>query len=169
MPGASDYAAFFVDPASGTGGYWGTTNENGTSGVLALRVRVSGGRISEIEAIDVREEAQGPRGGTVTLMRPALPVELKFSSLGALDAVFQKPGNGGIPETLVGSYFDAFEKHSGKDVKFTAECTRRDNAVQRNTGCAAQMDPDRISPIFNKYQPHETGAFWWQMRNKEWC
>ena len=95
MPGsgkgaADSYAARFADPASGTAGYWGVTNEHGTPGVLALRVQVARGKITEIEAIDVREESQGPRGGTVTLMRPPLPVEFKPASLGTLDPVFQK-------------------------------------------------------------------------------
>jgi hypothetical protein len=57
----------------GTIVYW-VTNENGMLGVPALRIKAGGGKISEIEAIDVREESQGPRGGTVTLMRPPLPV-----------------------------------------------------------------------------------------------
>lgn len=147
MPGSGDYAARFADPASGTAAYWGVTNENGTSGVLALRVKVAGGRITEIEAIDVREESQGPRGGTVTLMRPPLAVEFKAaSSLGTLDPVFQKAGATNIPATLMTAYFDGLERHSSKDVRFSPGCTRRDNAVQENLGCAAQMEGDGTAP-----------------------
>ena len=138
MPGADDYAAFFADPASATAGYWGLTNEHGTPGVLALRIRVAGGQISEMEAIDVREESQGPRGGTITLMRPPLPLEWKADSLGSLDTVFreQKAAQTAIPQNVLSAYFDGLERHSTKEVKFTRECTRRDNAVQASPGCA---------------------------------
>jgi hypothetical protein len=141
-PGVGDYAARFADPANGTAGYWGATNENGTVGVLALRIKASSGKISEIEAIDVREEAQGPRGGTMTLMRPPLPVEFKAASIGSLDPVFlgQKAEGAGIPQTLMTAYFDGLERHTSKDVRFSPECTRRDNAVQRSVNCAAQMN-----------------------------
>ena len=142
MPGAGDYAARFADEATQTAAYWGLTNENGTTGVLALRIKVGGGKISEIEAIDVREEALGPRGGTVTLMRPPLPVEFKVASLGSLDPVFQNADSVKIPPTLVTAYFDGLERHTGKDVKFTSDCIRRDNAVQGSLGCAAQMNDE---------------------------
>ena len=147
IPGAGDYAARFADQASGTAAYWGVTNENGTPGVLALRIKVGGGKISEIEAIDVREESQGPRGGTMTLMRPPLPVEFKAASLGSLDPVFQgqKVELAGIPQTLMTAYFNGLERHSSKDVRFTPDCMRRDNAVQESSSCAAQMNGNGTS------------------------
>lgn len=142
MPGSDAYAASYADPASGTAAYWGSTNENGTQGVLALRIKVAGGKISEIEAVDVREEAVGPRGGTVTLMRPPLPVEWKSASLGALDPVFRPPYAGAtqVPQNLMAAYFDGLERHSSKGVSFRPDCTRRDNTAQQNSGCAAQME-----------------------------
>jgi hypothetical protein len=128
MPGPGEYAARFADPSSGTAAYWGVTNENGTTGVLALRIKTAAGKISEIEAIDVREESQGPRGGTMPLMRPPLPIELKAASLGSLDPVFQsqKAVAAGIPQT--------------QNMKFSQDCIRRDNAVPASSGCAAQMN-----------------------------
>ena len=145
MPG--EYGAYFADPASGTGAYWGVTNENGTQGVLALRVKEAGGKITEIEAIDVREESQGPRGGTVTLMRPPLPIELKASSIGELDPVFQtrKSEATSIPSTLISGYFDGLERHSSKGVGFKPECIRRDNAAHSKSTCAGQMNGDGTS------------------------
>jgi hypothetical protein len=122
MPGASDYAAFYADPATDTGAYWGLTNEHGTPGVLALRVKVEGGKIREIEAIDVREESQGPRGGTMTLMRPPLPVELNIAMLGALDPSFLAKTSAGNPYT--------------QSLGFRNDCKRRDNAVEEKSGCA---------------------------------
>jgi len=129
MPGQGEYAGFFADSANGTGAYWGSTNEHGTPGVLALRVKIAAGKITEIEVIDVREESVGPRGGTVTLMRSPLPVEWKLSALGSLDPVFQAKG-GPVPSA---STLFTFEGTGG--VKFTDGCARRDNTVQ--AGCAA--------------------------------
>jgi hypothetical protein len=146
MPGASDYAARFADPASGTAGYWGLTNEQGTPGVLALRIKESGGKIGEIEAIDVREESQGARGGTMTLMRPPLPVEFKAASLGSLDPAFQQGKAASIPQPLIRAYFDGLERHTGKDVRFAPECARRHNALHAGLSCAAQMDGNGTSP-----------------------
>ncbi len=125
MPGAGDYAAVYADPASGMAAYWGATNEHGTPGVLALRIKVTGGKISEIEAVDVREESVGPRGGTMTLMRPPLPVELKPALLFTLDPVFegQKDGDAAIPPALLTAYFDGLERHTSKGVRFRSDCT----------------------------------------------
>jgi hypothetical protein len=147
MPGAHEYAASFADPASGTAAYWGVTDERGTPGVLALRITVAGGKITEIEAIDVREESRGPRGGTMTLMRPPLPVEFKAASLGSLDPVFQRPPlETNIPRDLINLYFDGLERHVSKGVRFGPACTRRDNAVQSSSSCAAQMDGRGATP-----------------------
>jgi hypothetical protein len=128
MPGASDYAAFYADPTHGTGAYWGLSNEHGTPGVLALRIRVDRGKVSEIEAIDVREETQGARGGTMTLMRPPLPVEFKAASLGSLDPSFlaKTPTSHVDPQAL----------------EFRSDCKRRDNAVEEKFGC---MSPVEVS------------------------
>lgn len=130
MPGSSDYAAFYANPANETGAYWGLTNEHGTPGVLALRIKVGGGKISEMEAIDVREESQGPRGGTMTLMRPPLPVELNVASLGPLDPSF-------LAKTLAKT---ATSRLDAQGMGFKNDCKRRDNAVAEQSGCALSME-----------------------------
>lgn len=156
MPG-SGYAAAFSDPATGTAGYWGTTDEHGTPGVLALQIKIANGKITSIEAFDVREESNGPRGGTVTLMRPPLPIELKFASLGALDPLFQRPATGSIPSAFTTNYFNALEKHAAAGlVRFTRDCTRRDNAVEQELPCAAEMNA--AGPTPNGLYPHTTSV-----------
>lgn len=125
MPGSDSYAASFADPATGAAAYWGLTNEHGTPGILALRIKLDRSTITEIEAIDVREESQGARGGTMTLMRPPLPIEWKPSSLGALDPAFtQSASSAAIPHDLN---------------VFAPTCTRRDNSVPIALGCAAPI------------------------------
>ncbi len=67
-PRSSAYKLAFTDP-SGQIGYLGAVNENGTPGMMALRLRAEGRTIVEAEAFVVREESVGPRGGTVTLFK----------------------------------------------------------------------------------------------------
>jgi len=135
IPGTSDYAASFADPSTHTAAYWGLTNEHGTPGVLALRVREERGKISEIEAIDVREESQGPRGGTVTLMRPRLPIEWKLSDLGKLDPAFTRPAAAAFPPpNFMDDYFAGIEKH--EDLYVSRDCERRENTYA-SFGCSA--------------------------------
>ncbi|KAF4624988.1 hypothetical protein G7Y89_g13180 [Cudoniella acicularis] len=103
--GTDSYAARFADPATSTAGYWGLTTEHSTPGVLALRIQVAHGKITEIEAIDVRAESSGARFGTLTLMRPPLPVEWEGDSLGRLSFLdSSKNGrneySGGIDDSL---------------------------------------------------------------------
>lgn len=153
-PGVDDYAARFTDPASGTAAYWGLTKEQTTPGVLALRIKVEGGQITEIEAIGVRAESPGSRGGTITLMRPPLPNEWEGDSLGRLHPVFQqnKTGSTEIPPALMTTYFDSLQKHSNIGVSFTPACIRRDNGLQGNLSCAAQMDGSGVAPngLYNR-------------------
>ncbi|KAJ9149233.1 hypothetical protein NKR23_g4335 [Pleurostoma richardsiae] len=149
MPGTDDYAASFTDPESGTAAYWGLIKEHSTPGVLALRVTTNARKITEIEAIAVRAESPGSRGGTITLMRPPLPVEWKGDSLGRLDRIFQEQNekSGTVPsQKLLEAYFEGMERHSSASVMFSPGCTRRDNGIQANLTCAAQMDGHGDSP-----------------------
>ncbi|KAF2241549.1 hypothetical protein BU26DRAFT_511338 [Trematosphaeria pertusa] len=153
-PGVDDYAARFADPSTQTAGYWGLTREQSTPGVLALRITLANGQISEIEALSVRAEGTGARGGTVTLMRPPLPVEWVGDSLGALDAVFKTNSTGGAvipPSVVLTAYFNGLEQHSSADVPFTPSCTRRDMGRQLRMACGAQMDGQGTTPngLFN--------------------
>ncbi|KAF2793440.1 hypothetical protein K505DRAFT_244420 [Melanomma pulvis-pyrius CBS 109.77] len=152
-PGVDDYAARFSDPETGTVAYWGITKEQTTLGVLALRIKVDNGSITEIEAIDVRAESTGLRGGTMTLMRPPLPIEWEGTSLGQLDPVFKQnsSGFGTTSLPLVNAYLNGLEKHSSIGVHFDSSCTRRDNGFRGNLSCSAQMDGKGDSPngLFN--------------------
>ncbi|KAK0636101.1 hypothetical protein B0T17DRAFT_612881 [Bombardia bombarda] len=150
IPDVDEYAANFADDSSRTAGYWGLVKELTTPGVLSLRVQVDkDGKITEIEAINVRAEAPKGRGNTITLMRPPLPVEWEGGELGRLGGLFQGNGtalkgskrNATALAKVAAAYFDGLERHSSKRVPFAAGCVRRDNgALQGNVSCAGQMD-----------------------------
>lgn len=153
-PGDAQYAAGFADAETGTAAYWGLTKEQSTPGVLALRIKVDTGKITEIEAVSVRAEASGERGGTLTLMRPPLPIEWEGDALGQLNPTFNKQVSNGttpIPQSLVTAYLLGMERHSSAGIPFSPSCKRRDNGVQQNATCSAQMDGKGPAPngLFN--------------------
>ena len=51
MSGLGTYKLYFADPAGGSAGIEATIRENGTPAILLLRLKVTGGRISEIETL----------------------------------------------------------------------------------------------------------------------
>jgi hypothetical protein len=72
-PNSSAYRLYFADPGTGQVGYLGAINENGTPGMMLLRAKILAGKVEDLEAVIVRQESVGPRGGTLTLFRaPAL-------------------------------------------------------------------------------------------------
>src|SRR6185295_16720517 len=56
--------------------YFGATVETSTPGALVLRMKTRANRIAEVEAISVRVETPGERGGTVTLFQPPLLAQM---------------------------------------------------------------------------------------------
>ncbi|TPX16111.1 uncharacterized protein E0L32_004106 [Thyridium curvatum] len=147
LPGSDDkYAASFADPRTQTAVYWGMSTEQTTPGVLAMRIRVAAGKLADIEVIDVRAEATGNRGGTMTLMRPPLPVEWDGSPLGELDTVFKEGEASSTAPSLINDYFNGLQNHSSAGVAFAPECLRRDNGQQLNVGCANQLDGQGQNP-----------------------
>lgn len=128
--------------------------EQTTPGILALRIQLdSRGRIRTVDVYDVRAEVTGARGGTITLMRPPLPVEWQGVPLGAIDPLFTQ-GNftEDLPGSLVDNYFDDLQRRSSAGVPLAAACVRRDNGrLLSNVSCADQMDGRVTHPngLFN--------------------
>ena len=67
------YNVYLANPATGEAGYFGAITEHDTPGMLSARLRVEDGAVTEIEAVVVRQETVGERGGTLTLFAPRLP------------------------------------------------------------------------------------------------
>ncbi|KAI1098201.1 hypothetical protein F4804DRAFT_346531 [Jackrogersella minutella] len=141
------YAAILADDERHTAGYWGFFQEHTVPSVLALRVKVGGGHVTEIEALAVRAEATGSRGRTVTLIRPPLPVEWEGDETAGLDITFQERSDDvDIPPELLNGYIDGLEKHSSERVLVTPGCTRRDNFAQTDLTCADQLNGKGVAP-----------------------
>ena len=147
-PRSPAYKLSFADPATGQIGFLGSVNENGTPGIVALRLRTEAGRIADIEAVIVRDETTGPRGGTLTLFRPRLLAELNPKGFDKPDPALTTPlaptertPRKAMAEA-VNKYLEGVEKGSGAAVLTWSDCLRRDNGGQ-TTGNAniAPMDP----------------------------
>jgi len=146
-PAAADlkYRLDVVDPDTGQITAYRATDENGTQGVLALRLRVTGGKIAEMEAVVIRHEYAGPRGGTVTLMQPMLLQMFDPEHLGSADPDFAKESPGRRPTLIAAAnaYFDGQEAGRSKGIAFDAGCVRRDNghlSTGSTLSCAEQID-----------------------------
>lgn len=143
------YRIDFADHAGAEAVYFGGTVETATPGMLALRLKLRGDRISEIEAVCVREERPGERGGTVTLFQPSLLTHFVAAGYQGIDPEFLRPVARPSAESrselsaVVDRYFDALEGDDSREVTFTDNCQRRDNGV-RTTGdaVAAPLDPN---------------------------
>ncbi|KAI1088201.1 hypothetical protein F5B19DRAFT_472375 [Rostrohypoxylon terebratum] len=142
------YAVVLADEERETAGYWGFSQEHSIAGVLALRIAVKGGQITEIEAIAVRAETNDSRGGSMTLMRPPLPVEWEGDESAEFDAAFQERSVDGveISPDFLDVYFDGLERHSSEGIPFAPGCARRDNLVQTNLTCADQLNGQGVAP-----------------------
>ncbi len=134
---------YFADPATGQAGYFGAVNENGTPGMMLMRVRVVAGKVADIESVIVRQEGAGPRGGTMTLMRPLLLAEFTAKGFATPDPTFETalgPAERVSRSALanaVNRYLDGVEKSASAGVPLTADCRRRDNGDQTTGNSAA--------------------------------
>jgi hypothetical protein len=109
-PSMSSYKLFLADPATGQAACLCSVNENGTPGIMAIRIKAAAGKVTEIESVAVREESTGPRGGTVTLFRTAPLAEFSAKGFVTPDpALTAKLVQRNAPKTVaidVGRYFD---------------------------------------------------------------
>ena len=144
-PDISSYKLGFADVTQGEAAHLGSVNENGTPGVLALRIKAVGGKITEIEANVVRQEKAGPLVNTMTLMRPLLLAEFNPKGFTDPDPLFAAGGERVARSGLVASvnhYWDGVEKGTSVPTWLTPDCLRRDNGGQTTgNGAAAPIDP----------------------------
>jgi hypothetical protein len=156
----SAYRIDFAEPGRQDLVYFGATVETNTPGMLALRVLTQGGVITEIEAVCVREEKPGERGGTMTLFQPALLTPFHADGFTGIDPVLlatSEPTANGLRDALavvVDGYFGAIEKNDSRQAVLSADCRRRDNGVLA-TGNPAAPPLDTTVP---DYRPFALGC-----------
>lgn len=121
--GASDlptgFRIYAVDVGAGQVGFYGTMKERGRPLIIALRLKVVNGQITEIEQVlargiraDAVKNLAKPRPEFVTMLPPAhrLPRQQMVN--------------------IADSYFEAIEHADGKLAPFADDCVRRENGLQ---------------------------------------
>ena len=129
--GQGVYKHYFLDPRSGQAAFFGVMKENGTNNViLALRLKLEGRKISEIEAVFSRSGlgSAGPNGAAT------------LEGMGTPDPVWlnDNPDHASREDIIRSSnkYFSALENDDGKgDYSFFADdCWRFENGMQTTSG-----------------------------------
>jgi len=122
------YRLYMADPRAGQAGFFGTVMENGTPALLALRLKIEGGRIAEIETIVARGNNGGARGeeGARNLERAGEPPPVFGQSVpqarrASRDELMR----------VSNMYFSGLEKNDGNGIyPFTSDCDRVENGNQ---------------------------------------
>jgi hypothetical protein len=146
------YRLNVVDAANGEIVAYRAIDESGTGGILIIRLKAVGGKINELEAIPVRHEYSGPRGGTVTLLQARMMQMFNPALLGAVDPIFATaaPTNRASLIAATNAYFDGQEASRSAGISFDVACARRDNGHQV-TGVASSPPLDAKKPAYKPW------------------
>lgn len=154
VTGIGHYKLHMADARSGQAAYFGTLKEGTAMAAFALRLKIAGGRIEEIETLVVRE---GGAGGAV-------------EEMGTPDSVFLEaaPAEGRVSrQALIAAadaYWNGVVRGSAAEVPFDNGCNRMQNGIQTTNnpefsitpgwswnplslGCAEQLDTKFFSFI----------------------
>ena len=128
--GPGVYRHYFLDPRTGQAGFFGVMKENGNNVILALRLKLEGKQISEIETVLGRSGlgTAGPGGAP------------NLEAMGKPDDVWLKdnPDHASREDIVrvANMYFTALQNDDGKgDYSFFADdCWRLENGMQTTAG-----------------------------------
>ena len=151
--GLNDYRMDFIDPDADQATFFGATLETITPGMLMLRMKREHGKITEIEAVSVREEIVGDHGGTVTMFQPRLLLPFEPNGFAAPDRALvagaSHAADGQALIAVVDAFFDALEQDDPDRLRLAPVC------VVRCNGLLAADNPERppLNPEFPDYKP----------------
>ena len=116
------YDLRFADPKTGGVGFYGVVEEAGTASPFALRLKVSGGKITEAETVVARPQDAGvPFVTTTAAARPAMNEILPPSA--------RSPRAKTI--ALADGYFSTLERNDGTiRTRFAPDCNRLEDGYQ---------------------------------------
>lgn len=145
-----DFRIDALDPATSQAVFYGLINENGVLASLALRVKVTGSEITEIEAVRVPTERSGPSLGangslsSQTMFMPRPLVEFDPAQFARPSPVWTDTTPVNVSRAAVvdaaDAYFDGIEQDRSAGVPLDQYCARREN------GIAVAHNPD-LPPV----------------------
>ena len=131
-----NYRHYFADPDLGQAGYMGTMKEGNTVLLMALRLRVQLGRITEIETAYFRPGGGGPndiaamdaRGAPEKLWLDAVPPRERLSRAELIE--------------VANAYFDGVQRDDGHGYyPFTDDCDRIENGAHTTNNASGPTTP----------------------------
>lgn len=130
VDGKRGYDLKFADPLTGQVAWFGVIEESGHPAIMALRLRIEGGKISEAEQIVTRKVENSPFPSIDTYVTPR-PVMLA-----------DVPPEKRVPRermiALADGYFNTIELNDGAIfTKFSKDCDRVENGLQTTNNAAA--------------------------------
>jgi hypothetical protein len=119
--GMGAYKLYFAEPETGAVGAFAVVEENGTPAILALRLKVAKGRITEIETLVARKQTTAfLNTDSLTEPRPVFLETVPAAERPSRDEMV----------SIVGNYFDGIEQGRGDLVPFDPDCIRIENGIQ---------------------------------------
>lgn len=123
VDGKRDYDLKFADPRTGQVAWFGVIEEHGIPAIMALRMKIEGGRISEVEQIVTRKVENSPFPSVDTYVTP------RALMLADVPAARRTPRARMI--SLADGYFDTLQLNDGTILtKFSEDCDRIENGLQ---------------------------------------
>jgi hypothetical protein len=122
-----NYKLYFDEPAAGAVGVFALVQENGTPAILEIRLKVVGGKITEIETLVARKQ-------TTNFLNTDGLKEVRPIFLETVPAS-ERPSHAEMV-SMVGKYFDGIEQGNGDIVAFDKDCVRIENGIQTCPGSA---------------------------------
>jgi hypothetical protein len=176
--GRGNYNHYFADPVTAQAGWMGTMKEQRGTLLMALRLRVQLGRITEIETSFFRAGGGGPNDIA------------GMDALGTPEALWLQPAPNTRPSSrhelieIANAYFDAVQRNDGKGFyPFTDDCDRIENGSHTTNvrtsrpatpggfnymalGCKAQLESGYLGIVTNVHHrryplvDEERGVAW---------
>ena len=140
--GPTDFKIFVADPVAGQVAFMGVIQENDTPTILAARLKVVDGQITEIDHLVVHSMGQGqPLSPLMTTVNPPL--------LESVDPANRVPREEMLK--IANSYYEAIVNDDGALAPFADDCQRRENGgITAGKKPDAPDNPDDDFAIFSK-------------------
>jgi hypothetical protein len=138
ISGMGTYKLYFADPHEGQVGFEGTIRENGTPAILLARLKVSGGKIIEIETLVHRNADDAKALEKFGQPNPVWREPLMASQKAPREQMVK----------IANSYFDGILHSSGDMVPFDPQCNRILDGYQDTNNPTAKgwFDLDSFRP-----------------------
>jgi hypothetical protein len=130
----------FADPAAGQVGFFGVVEEHGTPSILAARMKVSKGAVTQLETLVVRNRGflfnPAAMGNRSSIQRDAPPRGRRSRK----DFI-----------SCANRYFDGIERDNGRIIPVHPQCTRIENGVQTVLSSNRDFTSSTASQGFNLF------------------